>query len=140
MKPHTCALCALLIGCDVQPGSTGTPPLHPSRQEVLARALARADDDGDGRVQRTEFLHYSDDRDSFARYDRDGDDALDLEELDLAIDDADPTTGMLMGPTPRGAPGQQGGSEGRRGGPGGHKPGPRPGAVPPPFPEPKRKP
>jgi hypothetical protein len=110
-----------LLACGAEPEAPQAAGLHPAREAVLAHALARADGDADGLIQREEYLRFNDDPDGFMRYDTDGDGALGLAELEAALQDADPLLGMKLSAGPGRNGGPQAGPGGRRDGPGAHR-------------------
>lgn len=122
VSPLPCAaLLLILSGCGAEPEPQVAAGLHPSRREVLAHALARADQDGDGRIQQEEYLHFSDDLDSFRRHDADGDSAWSLPELEAALLDADPLRGMKLATGPQRGGGPEAGPGAGHGQPGEHR-------------------
>ena len=62
----------------------------PTREQVLAAVLARADDDHDGRLSRQEWKRYGGDDALFDRYDVNHDGYLDLTEFSAQFQATDP--------------------------------------------------
>ncbi len=87
--PLACIL--VLSACD----GAGEPPpppqgRFPTREVVLAEAVARLDADGSGGIEESEYLRFATDASTFRVYDADGDGVLSPSELGLALGDADP--------------------------------------------------
>ena len=123
------ALAVALSGCTAEPEPDPPTTHYPTRDEVLTRAMARVDGDGDGSLQLSEYGRYTGKVDDFHRHDLDGDDTLSIQELEQATLDADPTRDMRLGKRPPG--GNQSVGPKPRGGPprAGKQPGP-PGQQP----------
>jgi hypothetical protein len=83
----------LLVACSGEPAlQPEAPPerLFPDQRAVLAELVAMADDDGDGVLSRAEYERYDNGRDAFLDVDLDGDQRIDLAELERALRRTDP--------------------------------------------------
>ena len=89
---------AALAGCP--PADPGAPARtrYPDERAVLAEALARADADGDRRLQAAEYERYPQGGGAeFRKLDADGDGSLDLVEFGDAVRHEDPGYEVIPG-------------------------------------------
>jgi len=64
--------------------------VYPSEKEVLQHVMARFDLDGDGSISESEYDQFASQHDPFSTVDVNGDDAVDIQELDRLIRFSEP--------------------------------------------------